>query len=178
MKSILLALTALFVLNGCNKNNTPAPVQVIVQAAQGAICPVAQELADQAGAKLASMTGAADPVACGQALYAPLVNVNLCAQAIPQASLVQFKVLAIDTAAWKTIGDIPASALKSLRAKGLVMKPNGIISSVVCPLGIGVFMGVASAAIPPACQGSTSLSASTLDQAIVQVCQLVTAALP
>ncbi len=163
---ILLTALALVMVGGCTKANTPAPIIAIVQAAQGAICPMAQAFADAEGSKLATATGATNPLACGAGLYQPLVNASICNQPIP-ASFAGH--------GWKVIGDIPASALKD---HALAVHANGIISAVVCPLGIGVIMGVVSANIPSACQGPNSLSASAVDAQFVAVCQTLTAALP
>ena len=172
MKAMLMVLTML-VIGGCTKSSTPAPILAIVQAAQGTICPMAQAFADDAGSKLAGMTGATNLLSCGAALYQPVMNAGICSQPVPTS------IASLVGASYKTIGDIPAEAIKGKAlAHALAAHPNGVISSIVCPLGVGVAMGVVSASIPAACQGPNSLSASTIDAQFVAVCQTLTAALP
>ncbi len=179
MKFTCLFATALLLFStACGSKSTSNPLQSVITAAQGAICPLAQEFADEAGAKLAGLTGAANPLACGAALYQPLVNSQICTQPIPQADTPMLKALVAAHPEWKTIGDIPKSALSAPAVKALAVHAQGIISSVMCPIGVGVGMGIFSTSIPAACQGPNNLSASATDTQFTAVCAALTQSLP
>lgn len=175
---IALILASMFVLAGCPKSSPPPP---IIQAAENVGCAVETSLSNSFGTSLANSCQG-NAAACGPALLVALGNVDLCGQPVPAAPAgSQMATLLAANPKWQKIGDIPASALQGQAGKELkaqVVHQLGIIGSVVCPLAVGSVLGFVSAAIPPACGCTQSLSASAVDAAFVAGCQALTATLP
>jgi len=147
-------------------------------------CDLESGLTSSFGAALAGATGASDPVACGAALQSALGNANLCATAVPSASVASQGVAKAAVAAPKyaTLGDIPASALhlpvKGAQIKAQVVAKLGIIGSIACPIADSAIVGLLTGAIPAACSGSTPLTASAANAALVTACTALLSGLP
>lgn len=165
-KAFIFLATLAIVIGGCKSSTNP-----VVQALNTAGCDVESAMTTAfASAVVVACKGTGTAEACGSAFQTSLGNVNLCATPVPSS----MKVASL-TANWKTIGDIPGSALKKGAVKADALAPMGVIGGLICPLGINTVMGYMTAQIPLACGCTVSLTASELDSDLVAAC---TAAIP
>lgn len=165
MKYVMLVALVVFSF-GCK---SPA-VQAILQPLAAGGCAVETAMTQNFGQQIVRLCQGTDAVACGKSVLVGLGNVNLCNMAVPTTT-----VSALTShPEWKKVGDIPASALKGAQGKAIVsaVQTMGVIGSLVCPIGVGVGMGLLSAQIPVSCGCTTNLSASALDDAFVAACEL------
>lgn len=174
--SILCALA----LAGCSK----AQVQQTLQPLESAGCAVESTISSALGASTVSNCGGTDAVACGAAYQTMFGNINFCAMAIPAPVAASFakavaagEIKADDVPVWKTLGDIPASALQSAAIKSAVMK-LGLIGSIACPVAEQGAIALLSGAIPAPCGCTKPLSAGSLGPSFILVCEAAMAPLP
>jgi hypothetical protein len=172
--AICLAIFSLFIIVSCNKP-LPAPIQAVLTPIKATGCAVQQAITGAFGAEVVTECAGTDPAGCGEAFQEALGNVNLCTAPLPQAApapgLAPQSVVAV---VWKTVGDVPADALKAKPPSGglkaQALKPQGIVGAIACPIAINAGLGLLTAKVPAACGCKQNLSAGQLGAALSAIC--------
>lgn len=159
---LILGLTLIFFI-GCTKSQ-PTPV---ITPIKDIACAVEKAISGGLGATIASNLSCTHPDLVSADLQAAFGNANMCATPIATSSLLK------SAAAWKTIGDIPAEALKPKAIKSEA-QVQGIIGALVCPMAVQSPVGFLSNSVP-AKWGCTGPNASFqgLVSALISACTVV-----
>ncbi len=171
--SVAFSLLCLIVLSlgmgACKSTSSNSTVAAILTPLKALGCSVETAVAGDAANVLVTQCGA--PLAMAQACIMGVIgNANLCSVTLP-ASVQSVRLLS--GAAWKTIGDIPASALKSGTVTAQGVHVEGVIGNLACPLVTQFMLGYASGAIPVSCGCTTSLTQSAFAAAISAGCMSI-----
>lgn len=169
MKKLILFFALSFLcigLTGCPGSSGTNPILTPIQDVG---CAVESAITGGFGSLVVAQCGGTNTAACGAAFQSALGNVNLCTTPLPQATA-QAAVAKDATGGWKTVGDIPASALSTPGVQSKAVKPMGIVGGIACPIAVNTVMGVLTAQIPAACGCTTNLSASAISGLLTQAC--------
>ncbi len=161
MRSLLVVITLLLYpfATGCSwLQKAPPAVQAILTPLQSAGCGVETAITGAMGAAVVSDCAGTDAVACGQGFEVALGNVNLCSTPLPSGF----------ATTWKTVGDVPADALKVKNIAGKM----GVVGNVACPIAIDAALGLLTGQVPKACGCTKNLSAGQMGTTMISVCEM------
>lgn len=164
MKSLVIIVGCLMTL-GCHPGgSTVSPIQA-------AGCDVETAILGGASTAIGTALSCGNVSAIQASLTTALGNANLCATPIPQAPA-SAASKAAGSPAYKTIGDVPLSALKSSAVKSDAVRSLGIVGNIACPIAINTVIGFLSNSVPAAWSCSSGSTAASLEATLVQVCQI------
>lgn len=173
MKFLAFTILAL-VMCACSAfKSTSSTGVVTLTPLGGVVCDVESTVATEAAATIAAALNCTAQSAIVASLEGALGNANLCGAAIPASSSLLQAKLAL-SGQWKTVADIPKSALKPAvkgEVKSMAVKPMGVVGTIVCPVVINTSIGFLSNTIPAAWACSVSNSASTVESALDAACE-------
>lgn len=171
MKFYFGILLLVIMIAGCSvfKNSTTGALTPV----GGAVCDIESSLANGLAGSVAGTLACSNQAAIVTSLQSALGNVNLCAAPLPAPASAALKSL--DASGWKTVGDVPASALKKPASVGLkaeAVKTMGIVGQIACPIAIDTGIGFLSNSIPAAWGCSASVTVQTIQSALIAACEL------
>lgn len=154
----LLVLPLLFV--GCTKSPVLSPIQSVG-------CAVEQTVASDIAVAIAGALQCGQSAEIVNSLTAALGNANLCLTPIPAPPAPAAVVAGLVAPKWGKIGDVTAGDL----GKKPLVKTQGIVGAIACPIVINTLTGFLSNSVPKAWSCTEpNASIAGLIQTLVATC--------
>lgn len=165
MKLILALISCVFVLS-CSKSTSPVLTPI-----QDAGCAIETAVSGGLAGAVSTALSCTNPQVVAQQLQSAFGNANLCSAPVP-APAAQAMVAGAQPK-YSKVGDVSASDLNAAKA-GLhanLVKAQGVVGSVACPIAINAAVGFLSNSVPAAwgCSGPNA-TISGLVSALTTAC--------
>ena len=176
----LCLIAVAFALCACSlfksTTTTSAGTTVTLTPLGGAVCAIESSAAGGIAGSVAGALACSNQAAIVASLEAALGNANLCGASLPAAApaVAGLKAMAV-LPQWKTLGDVPASALVKTAVSGQMkaqaVKAMGLVGGIACPIVINTAIGFLSNSVPAAWGCTTSTTIVTVQGALTAACE-------
>lgn len=180
MKKVIIGAALCFLATGCSlfessSTSSSGTTTVTLTPVGGVVCDIESTVATGLAGSIASALNCTSQSAIVSSLEAALGNANLCgvstSSSVAQAQIFKAEVAVLNPA-WKTLGDIPASALgQSSAIKSKAVFSKGVIGSIACPIVIETSVGYLSNVVPTGWGCTSSTTMASIESALTTECE-------